>query len=188
MPTAHPVLAHWLQGATDVACVPRLVSADFTAWRNSEAYVLLKRRLGCTETLGIRLDSGTTTVEMLGFTSNRDFTDPEIRPAELLQAPTHQVAQWRQDPRIGTGVEERASELGLTLREIEVLRLLSEGLLASTIGARLAISPRPVHRHLSNIYSKLGTHDRLSTVMFAASRQLIPSPQQPELGSERCAV
>lgn len=70
---------------------------------------------------------------------------------------------------------EAASALNLTAREVEVLQLLSEGLLARTIAARLGLSPRTVHKHLSNVYSKLGVHDRLVAVSIARDRGLIVS-------------
>ena len=61
----------------------------------------------------------------------------------------------------------------LTAREREVLRLLSEGLLARTIAARLEVSPRTVHHHLGSIYSKLGVCDRLSAVLRARGLGLL---------------
>lgn len=68
---------------------------------------------------------------------------------------------------------DAAAALNLTSREVEVLQLLSEGLLARTIAARLGLSPRTVHKHLSNVYTKLGVHDRLVAVSFARDRGLI---------------
>ncbi|MCA0297143.1 MAG: LuxR C-terminal-related transcriptional regulator [Actinobacteria bacterium] len=68
---------------------------------------------------------------------------------------------------------DAAAALNLTAREVEVLQLLSEGLLARTIAARLGLSPRTVHKHLSNVYSKLGVHDRLVAVSIARAQGLI---------------
>lgn len=68
---------------------------------------------------------------------------------------------------------EAAAALNLTPREVEVLQLLSEGLLARTIAARLGLSPRTVHKHLSNVYTKLGVHDRLVAVGIARDHGLI---------------
>ena len=62
----------------------------------------------------------------------------------------------------------------LTRREIQVLELLSEGLLATTIAARLAVSDRTVHAHLGSAYRKLSTHDRLSAVNIARDWGLLP--------------
>ncbi len=55
----------------------------------------------------------------------------------------------------------------MTTRELEVLQLLSEGMLASSIAIRLAVSPRTVHKHLGSVYRKLGVHDRLVAVTLA---------------------
>ncbi|QFZ21138.1 LuxR family transcriptional regulator [Saccharothrix syringae] len=62
---------------------------------------------------------------------------------------------------------------GLTDREQTVLAVLAEGLTAEAIARRMDISPRTVHRHLQHVYRKLGTTDRLSTVLRAQSLGLL---------------
>ena len=195
IPMTHPILSYWLRGARGTACVSRLVAADLHAWLNSEAYAVLQRGMGCTETVGIRLDAGATTIEMLGFARDRDFTDTEVGLVESLQMPTialHRHARWLSRWNdTSPARRECVDELGLTPREMEVLQLLSQGLLATSMAARLAISPRTVHRHLGNIYMKLGTHDRLSTVMFAHSRGLLPSREptiSPRWNEQNCGL
>jgi DNA-binding NarL/FixJ family response regulator len=69
--------------------------------------------------------------------------------------------------------EQRAAELGLTPRELTVLALLAEGLTAAAIARRLAISPRTVNKHQENLYRKLGTTDRLTTVILAQDLGLV---------------
>ena len=53
---------------------------------------------------------------------------------------------------------------GLTERELQVLSMLREGLLARSIAQRMAVSERTVHKHLGNVYRKLDVHDRLLAV------------------------
>jgi DNA-binding NarL/FixJ family response regulator len=48
----------------------------------------------------------------------------------------------------------------LSVREREVLRLLSEGMTDREIGAALAISPRTVESHVSSVLRKLGVRNR----------------------------
>ena len=48
----------------------------------------------------------------------------------------------------------------LTQREIEVLRLVGEGLTNSEIAGRLFISPRTAEHHISRIFAKLGMTKR----------------------------
>jgi len=62
----------------------------------------------------------------------------------------------------------------LTERELTVLAVLAEGLTAHAIARELGISPRTVHRHLQHLYRKLGTTDRLATVLRAKSLGLLP--------------
>ncbi|MBI5028392.1 MAG: response regulator transcription factor [Actinobacteria bacterium] len=84
----------------------------------------------------------------------------------------HVAESCRREQRARSAADAAAA-LNLTAREVEVLQLLSEGLLARTIAARLGLSPRTVHKHLSNVYSKLGVHDRLVAVSIARAQGLI---------------
>ena len=61
----------------------------------------------------------------------------------------------------------------LTLREIEILELLHEGLRNAEIARRIAISPRTVEAHVSRIIAKLGAQSRTEAVRFALERGLI---------------
>ncbi len=67
----------------------------------------------------------------------------------------------------------------LTPRELEVLGMVAEGLLARSIAARLEVSTRTVHKHLGNVYRKLEAHDRLMAVTRAQSMGLIPTQRDP---------
>jgi predicted ATPase/class 3 adenylate cyclase/DNA-binding CsgD family transcriptional regulator len=55
----------------------------------------------------------------------------------------------------------------LTPTEIDVVRLVSEGLGNKDIGSRLFISPRTVQTHLTHVYSKLGLNSRMQLVQEA---------------------
>lgn len=61
----------------------------------------------------------------------------------------------------------------LTLRELEVIELMYEGLRNAEIGDRLEISPRTVEAHVSSIISKLGVHTRAEAVRQAEQQGLI---------------
>jgi DNA-binding CsgD family transcriptional regulator len=67
-----------------------------------------------------------------------------------------------------------AAQHGLTPREVQVVRLLADGLMATSIAARIGVSPRTVHKHLQSLYAKLDTHDRLLAVNRARSLGLMP--------------
>ena len=59
---------------------------------------------------------------------------------------------------------DRARELGLTRREVEVVFLASRGLANAQIAAELIVSPRTVQKHLEHAYEKLGVHTRADAV------------------------
>lgn len=61
----------------------------------------------------------------------------------------------------------------LTKRELEVLRLVAEGLTTWDIGERLVVARSTVKTHLDHIYSKLEVSDRAAAVAYALRRGLI---------------
>jgi DNA-binding NarL/FixJ family response regulator len=62
----------------------------------------------------------------------------------------------------------------LTARELEVLRLVAEGLDNRVIGRRLDISRSTVKHHLEAIYAKLGVHGRMEAVREGVKRGMVP--------------
>lgn len=82
----------------------------------------------------------------------------------------------------GLGVEPAAidpvappdpGESDLSERELEVLRLVAEGLSDREIAARLVLSPHTVHRHVANIRTRLGLSSRAAAAAHAARLGLL---------------
>lgn len=61
----------------------------------------------------------------------------------------------------------------LTRREVEVLRFVALGFSDREIATRLAISEHTVHRHISNIRTKLDVPSRAAAVAFASRHSVI---------------
>ena len=61
----------------------------------------------------------------------------------------------------------------LSDRELEVLQLVVAGKTNAAIAAELFISERTVHRHVSNILSKLGVPSRTAAATYALRHELI---------------
>jgi DNA-binding NarL/FixJ family response regulator len=62
---------------------------------------------------------------------------------------------------------------GLSEREVEVLRLLADGLTNRAIADRLVISERTVDRHVSNIFTKLDVSSRAAATAAAYERGIV---------------
>ena len=82
-------------------------------------------------------------------------------------------------PRSGgeTGVKQQARAAGaasvLTARELEVLRLVAEGLSNPQLATRLALSEHTVKRHIANILTKLALPTRAAAVAEASRLGLL---------------
>jgi non-specific serine/threonine protein kinase len=62
---------------------------------------------------------------------------------------------------------------GLSAREIEILRLVADGLTNIEVAERLFLSSRTVDWHLSSVYRKLGLHSRTEATRFASDHGLL---------------
>ena len=62
---------------------------------------------------------------------------------------------------------------GLTLRESDVLRLLTRGLSSALIAEQLFISLTTVNSHIRTIYNKLGVSSRSAATRYALEHRLV---------------
>jgi predicted ATPase/DNA-binding CsgD family transcriptional regulator len=67
----------------------------------------------------------------------------------------------------------RTFPAGLTAREVDVLRLVAQGLTDAQVAERLIVSPRTVSTHLSSIYGKLQVSSRTAATRFAVEHGLV---------------
>jgi len=84
--------------------------------------------------------------------------------AQALQAADSGIREF------SLALDRRA--VGLTEREIAVLRLVELGLSNDDIADRLGVSPRTVHAHLRSIFDKLGVSTRTAAVHEASRLNL----------------
>jgi DNA-binding NarL/FixJ family response regulator len=76
-------------------------------------------------------------------------------------------------PEIASELAEHAADDGLSVREIEVLRLIAAGNPNKQIADRLAIGEGTVKTHITNILSKLSASDRTHAVTIGLKRGII---------------
>ena len=62
---------------------------------------------------------------------------------------------------------------GLTAREVEVLRLLAQGMTNLQIAKRLILSIYTVNAHVRSIYTKLDVNSRSSVTRYAIEQHLL---------------
>lgn len=70
---------------------------------------------------------------------------------------------------------------GLSGREVEVLRLVAEGLTTRRIADRLFISAKTADRHIQNIYTKIGTSNRATATRWAVDHGVVDGPRGGEV-------
>lgn len=104
----------------------------------------------------------------------------------LARGRTEEAGQWAAEARaISSPIgQTRVTDLvdflmttsgpdGLTEREVEVLRLLAEGLSNRAIGERLYISANTAANHVRSILLKTGAANRTQAAMYAADHELL---------------
>jgi DNA-binding CsgD family transcriptional regulator len=96
------------------------------------------------------------------------------RPStELAFAPPPPVALRELEPAPApSGGSDAAKAIGLTPRELEVLRLMADGLSNREIADALFIGQRTVHTHAQNILAKLQVPSRIAAVAKARKLDL----------------
>ena len=131
------------------------------AWRELEApyeeaqvrtlIALAHRALGDEDTAAMELDAARHAFAALGAA-------PDVRRVSALAQPA-----MRSD-----------AKGQLTVREVEVLRLVATGRTNRAIAERLGISEKTVARHVSNIFTKLGLSSRAAATAYAFQHDLLP--------------
>lgn len=104
--------------------------------------------------------------------AGRTVLDPAVqrRLVELATAPSAPAPERTAAPTAGATAEPGRSTVpaqGLTRREVDVVRLVAEGLSNQQIARRLVVSEATVKTHLNHVLSKLGLDGRPGLVAWA---------------------
>ena len=75
--------------------------------------------------------------------------------------------------RLSSLSARNANPLGLTRREVDVLRLVALGNSNRTIAEKLFISEKTVKNHLTSIFQKLGVEDRTQAAIHAVKSKIV---------------
>jgi DNA-binding CsgD family transcriptional regulator/tetratricopeptide (TPR) repeat protein len=115
------------------------------------------------------------TVSVLIGLACRAVGDEEAAEVELTSArSTFARLGARPDVhRVDELLHPTRAEGPLSAREIEVLKLVAAGKTNHAIATELFVSERTVHRHVSNIFDKLGVHSRTAAASYAIQHHLV---------------
>ena len=94
-------------------------------------------------------------------TSTKSSTPAEIRPASGPEPVTPSL---------------KAVQM-LSIRELEISRLVAEGFSSKEIAARLDLSVRTVEKHRANIMDKVGVHEVASLVRWCVQSGIVNQPK-----------
>jgi predicted ATPase/DNA-binding CsgD family transcriptional regulator len=107
-------------------------------------------------------------VILRGRMNTQDFTGSWLEG----QALTFQQVIAEVDQLLVTPQVKRHDPNTLTPRELDVLRLLVQGLSDTQIAEKLVVSRRTVTTHLTTIYSKFGVNSRSAAIRYALDHEL----------------
>jgi ATP/maltotriose-dependent transcriptional regulator MalT len=124
-------------------------------------------------------EAAQTQLELAQTLASQDRADSGLELALAAAATFEQLGAERAAKSAGRlvgrlgGRSAAAKRSGLTRREVEILSLVAEGLSNRQIAERLVVSEHTVHRHLANLYAKLGVSSRAAAVALASQRDLL---------------
>jgi DNA-binding CsgD family transcriptional regulator len=122
-------------------------------------------RLGCPYEQGVALAASDDPDDLRSAFERFDVLG--ARPAAAATTRRMRALGVTAVPR-GVRQATRDNPAGLTPREMDVLRLLAQGLRNSEIASDLVVSPKTVDHHVSAVLRKLGVNNRRSAARTAA--------------------
>lgn len=105
-------------------------------------------------------DSSVLKKAIVSINRGDTFIQPELTP----------ILKKRLEDR---SLNSKTFEDSLTRREIEVLKLLAEGLFNKEIAYTLSISEKTVKNHVSNIFKKINVSDRTQAAVYAIKHNIV---------------
>jgi two-component system response regulator NreC len=107
----------------------------------------------------------------LGFVS-KDHADTDLPEAVRAAARDEEYLSPSVTARLAA-LHRSLTNDKLTVREVEVLRLIALGYTTVEIARKLRLSPRTIETHREHIHRKLGVRTRAELVRYALRRSLL---------------
>jgi DNA-binding CsgD family transcriptional regulator len=164
-------LAYWLWRAGAAERPPTWIATPFALHIGGDWCAAADewRRLGCPYEEARALAEGDAADQARAL-ALFDRLGANRAAAELRLAMRRQgVSRVPRGPYAST----RANRLGLTARQVEILRLLADGLTNVEIGERLAISSKTAEHHVAAVLAKLDVHSRAAAAAVARQHGIL---------------
>ncbi len=162
------------QGAEALDLAGELVDLS-SSWRvavlsetTDERWLFEALRRGVTAYLSRSLNSSQLVEALVQASAGTPVVDPSLATSVAMRA----AYAW-------DGHEWPGSWLGLSRRQSDVLRLLTDGLSNQRIAEQLIVGEETVKTHLRHIYRKLGVQDRTQAVALALRQGVFGSDLPP---------
>ena len=126
---------------------------------NEIEYLIKAMDLGCDGYVLKDSDSATLKKAILSVYNGETYIEPKLTPLLNSSLAERDI------------VKDKLKDL--TKRELEVLKLIANGLFNKEIASSLGISERTVKNHVSNIFRKILVSDRTQAAVFAIRNSLI---------------
>lgn len=144
---------------------PDIILMDINLGQGSgiEATIKINDALPKTKVIGLSLHDDITYVKKFFAVGAKGYLTKNTNKSELISA-IHEVNQG--NLFIGKEIKDRyftsllnmdtaTSQKELTMKEIEIVKLIANGLTSKEIGVKLFLSPRTIEKHRHNILKKL---------------------------------
>lgn len=171
-----------LKGGRSLA-LSRLAALDIITWRDAQGWehaVEAERlaRADGTDSLIATALLQKARLQLCGAITEGEAQDAatiRARCDELLGGENDSVAEDIASyiSHLAEERSRRVKELGLTARELEVIRLSAEGLSAAGIAERLHVSVYTIKNHKQNIYLKMGVGGNVEMLRLANELEIV---------------
>jgi DNA-binding CsgD family transcriptional regulator len=182
-PWARGELAYWLWRGGGLAEPPQGIAAPFALqiagdWRASAKQW---ERIGCPYEQALALADGDEPAQHAALAM---LAQMGARPAAELLRQRWRASGVRGIPR-GPRSATRENPRGLTDRQLEVLRLMAEGLSNGEVAERLSASRKTIEHHVSAVLAKLDVRSRAQAIAAAHAIGIAAPAPARNVGASR---
>jgi two-component system response regulator DegU len=148
---------------------PRIGVVILTMHEDQE-YLMRALKVGANSYLVKDVDSQNLAEAIRAAKQGRPYLHPKLAGQALLEMARGGEPKQARD----------RDDVGLTERELEVLRLVAQGASNREIAAALFISEKTTKNHLTHIFEKIGVSDRTQAALWAVRRGVVPLEKEQQ--------